>query len=152
MSLRRSFAGLFTLLLMATGLVVAGPAPAHAATRYGSFDLPYGQSFLTGTIAFYDRSVHIKGTLRTTAGNCRALYASTRTADGRILFHTADNYAATCATTASRSQPFEFDLSADIRGGAAFVRMTFLGRANDGGINYADLVDCDVRPNFGCVP
>jgi hypothetical protein len=52
------------------GVTVGGVTPAHAATS-NAFDVTYGNAFTRGTLTWFDRSIGVSGSLRTTDGNCR---------------------------------------------------------------------------------
>ena len=153
MVVRRSFAALFTSLLVMAGLVLVAAGPARAATRYGSFWISYGQSYVQGTVSFFNQSVRLVGTVRATPGNCRAMKVYTHTVQHFVLSETADNYAAICASTQSLDKPFDFTLQANIMGGASHVNVGFWGHEANDGLPYQPLMpfgNCETYPNEGC--
>jgi hypothetical protein len=151
MVVRRSFTALITSLLVMAGLVLSAAGPARAATRYGSFWVGYGQSYVQGTVSFFNQSVRFVGTVRATPGNCRAMEAATHTVNHGELDWTADNYAAICASTTSLDKPFDFTLQANITGGASHIVVALYGHEANDGLPYQPLTfACETYPNQGC--
>ncbi len=115
------------------GLTLAG-APNAAADDRAIFDLPFGATYYSGTIEFYNRSVIVAGSLRGLSTGCRRGAASAETADGRTLDYNTTS--ATCTGPVHR----EIHLSADVVGGARIVQVWLVDEANG---NF--LVGCAVK-------
>ncbi|MGY3676495.1 hypothetical protein [Streptomyces sp. TE33382] len=122
--MRKSMFGCLTVLTLAVGAVLApGMAAAHApAAAYptSAFDIEFGATWTKGTITWYNRSVGVTGKHRSveagSPANCRNTSVDTLRADLSPLGG-AGSYPDTCGATKS----YKFDVSADVRGGAAYV-------------------------------
>ncbi|MEV0734290.1 hypothetical protein [Polymorphospora sp. NPDC050346] len=114
---------------IATMVVAAGLAvPAQASvstTSTTSFHVQTGNTFTTGTLTFYNRSVRVLGYTRATAGACRQTVVETRGSSHVLLG--VGKTANGCAGTSSWDFPFDFTVQADRPGGAAYVWVCLFG-------------------------
>ncbi|CAM4413199.1 Secreted protein [Nocardia ninae] len=105
------------------GLTVAG-APNAAADDRAIFELPFGATYYSGTIEFYNRSVVVAGSLRGLSTGCRRGYALSETAWGLVLDDNTTS--ATCTGPVHR----EIHLTADVAGGARIVQVWLVDEDN----------------------
>ncbi|USQ85496.1 hypothetical protein NFX46_17945 [Streptomyces phaeoluteigriseus] len=107
-------AALGSVVLTAGTLLGASAAGAQTAAYPTSpVNVPYGASYVHGTLTWYNRSVVFDGTLR--AVGCRRAWFGTYGASGNQL--SAKSTSTKCDVT----YPINVAIPADVPGGAAYV-------------------------------
>ncbi|WP_221350552.1 hypothetical protein [Streptomyces beigongshangae] len=127
--------GFSAAALVVGTLLSAPPAHAHAAADPVSpYSVPFGNTYTTGTLTWHARSVTVAGEHKSvsTAGlpYCRATWAYTLNSAGGVIGQNGSSDSVVCGASGT----FRFTVSADVPGGAAFVRVCL----DDG--NFKDLV------------
>jgi hypothetical protein len=99
--------------------VALTPAAAGAAAYpVTHFSLPYGNTYTTGAVTFYNRSVSVDGEQKAVSSSgCRYTYAETHDATGNLLGSNRSQI------TCGGSEKYSFGIPADVAGGAAFVEV-----------------------------
>ncbi|MYY09194.1 hypothetical protein GT204_09815 [Streptomyces sp. SID4919] len=124
--MRTSMSGCLAALTLAAGAVLApGAAAAEttaAAFPTSAFHIKYGATWTKGKITWANRSVRVVGQHRSVSAasdaTCRTTWAYALKANrGKIGSFGSDSYA--CGNIKSH----DFTVPADIRGGAAYVRV-----------------------------
>jgi hypothetical protein len=128
---------LFLSVLAAVAVQAGSIVPARAAYPTTDFYIPYGESYTTGTLTWYDRSVGVRGANKTTGGNCRQTGAS---AYGRGLFLDHDFSGLICMESVSGVNSFAFTLLADVYGGPSHVEVCLMGSVFHSGDPNVNLV------------
>lgn len=96
----------------------AAAVPAAAASSSGPFDVTYGATYTRGTLTWKDRAIGVSGTHRAVnSSGCRETHVFTYTAKGALLG------SRTSSRVCGRSASFKFTVPADVRGGAARVKV-----------------------------
>lgn len=120
------------MAVVAAGAMLTGAAAAyaHAAARpVSKFTVAVGNTYTTGTITWYGRSVTVKGTEKSVDDfSCRGTRAYTLNSRKHLLATRKAKYNA-CGGT----QTFNFTVPANVRGGAAVVRVCLHGEDPFGG-------------------
>lgn len=112
---------------LTAGTLLSAPAASAQASAYPTtaFDVTVGNTYTRGVITWYDRSVSVTGTEKSVdVANCRGTTAFTlNSARHQLDFSYSGGV---CGTSAA----FAFPVSADVPGGASFVRICL----DDGGV------------------
>jgi hypothetical protein len=118
--MRRLVPALISLAaVLATVFVIAPPAEAAAYPR-STFRVPYGNTYTTGTVTFYNRAVVVEGEQKAVSSSgCRKTTGITVAGDEQLG---QNEWAWTC----SGSQKFSFTVPANRAGGADRVWVTLL--------------------------
>ncbi|MFG2652452.1 hypothetical protein [Streptomyces sp. NPDC048436] len=100
-------------VVLTAGTLLGAPAVSAQTAAYPTtaVDIPYGASYLRGTVTWYNRSVAFSGTLR--AVGCRRAWFGTYSASGTPLG------TASTSTKCDVTYPFNVGIPADVPGGAA---------------------------------
>lgn len=103
---------------LAPPATAAPPTAAVPASSSSPFDVTYGATYTRGTLTWNNRSVGVSGTHRAVnSSGCRETHVFTYTAKGALLG------SRTSSRVCGRSAPFKFTVPADVRGGAAKVKV-----------------------------
>ncbi|MEU9143980.1 hypothetical protein [Streptomyces sp. NPDC048349] len=100
---------------LTAGMLLGTPAASAQTAAYPTtaFDVPYGASYVRGTLTWYNRSVGAEGVLR--AVGCRRAWFGAYGASGNELG------ARSTSTKCDVTYPIETVIPADVPGGAAYV-------------------------------
>jgi hypothetical protein len=100
-------------------------APAQAAYPAVNVNVPYGQSYVSGTVTFFNRSVEFDGKLAITSGNCRNAtiisYAKTATRATVLGVSQTGNQCNYNLTTTIYQR--DLTIPANVPGGANYVEV-----------------------------
>lgn len=103
----------------------AAAVPAAAASTSSAFDVTYGATYTRGTLVWKDRAVDVSGTQRAVnSSGCRRTHVTTYNARGALLGSKSSSQ------VCGRSAPFSFRVPANVRGGAAKVKVCLVRGAS----------------------
>ncbi|MFF8268390.1 hypothetical protein ACF059_13460 [Streptomyces sp. NPDC016562] len=113
--MKTRFAAALGSVALAAGMLLGAPAASAQTTAYPTttVDVPYGASYIHGTLTWYNRSVGFNGTLR--AVGCRRAWFAAYDASGNQFD------ARSTSTKCDVTYPFSVSIPADAPGGAASV-------------------------------
>ncbi|MBL7259842.1 hypothetical protein [Paractinoplanes lichenicola] len=139
-----SFRKFRVLGLAAVATVIATAAlqaPAQAAFPTKSYKVPYGNTYTQGVLTFSNRNVTAVGTLRVTAGNCRATSLISYARNGSVLGRTGvtSNYCVNVGAGTRESDDVK-TVAADVAGGAYKVDVCLNGKTWSG--STWSVLDC----------
>jgi hypothetical protein len=109
------------------GVVFAGATPAQAAYPTSSFSVPYGNAGTSGTLTWYNRSIGISGSVKSTLGNCRQAMVYAYLTDGTFLGQTTYDHWICVYSGGSGSVSFSDTINTDVRGAANYVYVCIRG-------------------------
>jgi hypothetical protein len=117
---------LISLATVIAAILVVAPAADAATYPVKPFHIDNGNTYTTGTVTFYSRSVLVAGEQKSVSvDSCRS---TTGTSYDNHTFTDVGHSQHTCG----RSEKFSFSLNADVPGGAAYVLVSFTAWAPPG--------------------
>ncbi|WP_046503325.1 hypothetical protein [Streptomyces odonnellii] len=119
--MRTRIAPVLTATALTTGMLLGAPAAGAHAADYpvSNFDVTLGNTYTSGTITWYNRSVVVAGEHKSVdPANCRGTTAFTLDSGDNQLGREYSLY-----SVCGASDTFSMTVSADVPGGAAVVRV-----------------------------
>jgi len=109
------------LIVLFCSLFAAMIAPSQAAAApypVTPFNVPYGNTYTTGTVTFYNRQATVVGEQKAVAtSGCRYTVGTAYTLDNRPLGTNRSQ------VTCNGSERYQFNVPANVAGGAAYVEV-----------------------------
>jgi hypothetical protein len=131
--------------LTITGVTIGGAAPAFAAYPTNTFSVSYGQTNAHGTLTWYNRSIGVSGSIKTTDGNCRQVVVTGVVVKAGVDVPIDWVIGGACSYSGegSRTETFSGTINTDTPGAASYVETCFYGAPLDApSTDYPQLGDC----------
>jgi hypothetical protein len=134
-----------------TGVTVGGAAPALAAYPTNTFSVSYGKTYAKGTLTWYNRSIGVSGSIKTTDGNCRQVVISAIVVKSGVDVPIIWTIGGACSYQGEGSvtETFSDTLQTYTPGAASYVETCFKGAPFDPSstADYPQLGDCVRTPH-----